>query len=186
MQTFLIYCIHTYNDLRTLLNHTLLKSTKNSPQFQNKAGFTARISNRRSERLIWTVARVSFQMRPSMHRKARISNPTFKTFHKTQQERRNRPPLFAYPSPCPSDAAGALSSRSMASSMARLIKPFTLSLWASAWAQQSKHSGLIPSRALSCKVTPKITLHSAFLQCSREHNLAKLRSMSSRSLRNTP
>ena len=78
MQTFLIYCIHTYNDLRTLLNHTLLKSTKNSPQFQNKASFTARISNRRSERLIWTVARVSFQMRPSMHRKARISNPTFK------------------------------------------------------------------------------------------------------------
>ena len=134
MQTFLIYCIHTYNDLRTLLNHTLLKSTKNSPQFQNKAGFTARISNRRSERLIWTVARVSFQMRPSMHRKARISNPTFKTFHKTQQERRNRPPLFAYPSPCPSDAAGALPSRSMASSMARLIKPFTLSLWTSAWA----------------------------------------------------
>lgn len=104
-----------------------------SPRSQIEASFTARISNWRSDRPIWTVARVSFQMRPSMHRKARISNPTFKTFHKTQQERRNRPPLFYYPSPCPSEAAGALSSRSMASSMARLIKPFTLSLWASAW-----------------------------------------------------
>lgn len=31
-----------------------------------------------------------------------------------QQERRNYPPLFYYPSPCPSEAAGALSSRSMA------------------------------------------------------------------------
>ena len=74
-------------------------------------------------------------MKPSMHRKARISNPTFKTSPQyMQQERRNHPPLFYYPSPCPSDAAGALSSRSIASSMARLIKPFTLSLWASAWA----------------------------------------------------
>ena len=154
-----------------------------SPQSQIEASFTARISNRRSERLIWTVARVSFQMRPSMHRKARISNPSLYDISQyMQQERRNRPPLFYYSSPCPSDAAGALSSRSMASSMARLIKPFTLSLWASAWAQQSKHSGLIPSRALSCKVIPKITLHSAFLQCSREHNRAKLRSTSSQSL----
>ena len=55
-------------------------------------------------------------MKPSMHRKARISNPTFKTSPQyMQQERRNHPPLFYYPSPCPSDAAGALSSRSMAS-----------------------------------------------------------------------
>lgn len=70
-----------------------------------------------------------------MRRKARISNPTFKPSSQyMQQERRNRPPLFYYPSLCPSEAAGALSSRSMASSMARLIKPFTLSLWASAWA----------------------------------------------------
>ena len=127
MQTFLIYCIHTYNDLRTLLNHTLLKSTKNSPQFQNKAGFTARISNRRSGRLIWTSVRLSFQMGPLP--------PTLATLSQyMQQERRNRPPLFVYPSLCPSDAAGALPSRSMASSMARLIKPFTLSLWTSAWA----------------------------------------------------
>nr|DAT18359.1 MAG TPA: hypothetical protein [Caudoviricetes sp.] len=66
--------------------------------------------------------KVGFQIRPLKHP------------HYMQQERRNRPPLFYYPSPCPSDAAGALSSRSMASSIARLIKPFTLSLWASAWA----------------------------------------------------
>ena len=31
-----------------------------------------------------------------------------------QQERRTIPPLFYYASPCPSEAAGALSSRSMA------------------------------------------------------------------------
>ena len=86
-------------------------------------------------RLIWTVARVSFQMRPSMHRKSRISNPTFKTSpHICSKSGGRSPPLFYYASPCPSEAAGALSLRSMALlAMARLIKPFTLSLWASAW-----------------------------------------------------
>lgn len=68
-----------------------------SSRSQIEASFTARISNRRSERLIWTVARASFQMRPSMYRKARISNPTFKPSSQyMQQERRNRPPLFAF------------------------------------------------------------------------------------------
>lgn len=39
-----------------------------------------------------------------------------------QQERRNHPPLFYYPSPCPSEAAGALSSRSMALSYGSIDK----------------------------------------------------------------
>ena len=98
-----------------------------SPRFEIEASFTDRISNRRSGRLIWTVARFSFQIGPLP--------PTLATFKQyMQQERRDCPPLFVYPSLCPSDAAGALPSRSMASSMARLIKPFTLSLWTSAWA----------------------------------------------------
>nr|DAO55202.1 MAG TPA: hypothetical protein [Caudoviricetes sp.] len=83
-----------------------------SPRFQIEASFTARIPNRSSGRLIWTIGlhefvqsphqrkiaaefsavrslptflhlvicflRVSFQMKPLMRRKARISNPTFK------------------------------------------------------------------------------------------------------------
>ena len=50
-----------------------------------------------------------------MHRKARISNPTFKTSpHICSKSGGRSPPLFYYASPCPSEAAGALSSRSMA------------------------------------------------------------------------
>lgn len=137
--------------------------------------------------LVICFLRVSFQMKPLMRRKARISNPTFKTSpHICSKSggitlRSSLIPLLA-----PQRLQERFRRVLWLSSMAWLIKPFTLSLWASAWAQQSKHSGLIPSRALSCKVIPKITLHSAFLQCSREHNRAKLRSTSSRSLRNTP
>ena len=52
----------------------------------------------------------------------------------TQQARRNSPPRFYYAPPYPSEAAGAPLSRSIVSVIARLIKPFMLSLWASAWA----------------------------------------------------
>ena len=45
---------------------------------------------------------------------------------------------FPYPSPCPSEAAGAPLSRSIVSVIARLIKPFTLSLRASAWVMINK------------------------------------------------
>ena len=52
--------------------------------------------------------------------------------------------IGAYPSPCPLEAAGAPLSRSIVPVIARLMKPFTLSLRGSAWVMINKKGSASP------------------------------------------
>lgn len=99
-----------------------------SPRFEIEASFTSQISNQRSGRLIWTVARFSFQMGPLP--------PTLATLITICAARAEGSPsalLLCLSLPLRGRRSASVALYGFVS-MARLIKPFSLSLWASAWA----------------------------------------------------